>query len=131
MKKYLFIVSLLLLLSCDPVYNTFYFVENNSNSDLTIYLYNPFIETINDTINTYSGNIDTIYRYKDVVLISNLYIYCDSVIFTFSNNKILKYYPSDTLKNEKSFFREEDWSIEQLENRVYNYRFTITEEDLE
>ena len=126
MKKYLLII-LLFLNSCTfYLYNTTCKIENNSSHSVQIKV---FANIYRDSVNIVNKGIDTLYSVLETEIIKPFDLY-DSVFFAFSNDTIIKYYPSDTLKNKKSFFREEDWSVEKKRRQTIIYRFTITDDDL-
>ena len=109
------------------LYNSTCIIENKTSDSLQV---NVFANIYCDSTNIIKNNIDTLYSGLDTDIIKPFNFY-DSVIFIFSNDKVLKYYPTDTLNSQKSFFREEDWILEKPSRQTYVYKFTITEEDLE
>ena len=126
MKKYLLII-LLFITSCDPLYEVTYSFFNNTNFDISIILYDKGFSP--DTFNLSTFNYDTLSNSVTLSIPEKIYKEFDSAIIVSTINKVIKYYPSDTLKEGKSFFKEKYWTIENPSKRVYIYTFEINDDD--
>ena len=126
MKKY-FIIILFFIASCDPYTDVTFLIKNKSNQNISVFIFDKPLH--NDTIYLKSNKLDTLYSGLGLYMPTPEWELNDSIIITSQTKEEIKYYPSDTLKEGKSFFKEEYWTIENPSKRVYIYTFEINDDD--
>ena len=127
-----FLIGLLVIESCTPLSNTYYFIENRTDKDIEVTEYrvvanSVVIQVPKDTTILYLAYEQDPGDGPDGPPFNS----ADSVVCEFANGRSLVFYPdSSPLKSGRNLYNLNDYQGGKKRRREYEYTFVFEEEDL-
>lgn len=126
MKNIKLCIICFILSSCNPTYDTSYFLENNSPDTININFYNKENDVITYKIAPNSNSL-----FLRIVGIasgpSKMSLSYNDSIFVIKNDTTIKFYRDNELKNQ--IYLMSNWVLTKNEGNIYEYTYSFNKED--